>query len=105
MKIIGARGKALGEVVCTPNAAPRASLPQEDEAARRELMRTEWLPSKPVLPAGAATESWCGLPRGYLGRGCSYRGFTYRELRVEGVPTEEVAPVEWLATKGQCYRI
>ena len=72
MKIIGARGKALGEVVCTPSTGPRASLPQEGEAARRELMRTEWLPSKPVLPAGATTESQCGLPSGYPGRGCCY---------------------------------
>ena len=75
--MIGARGKALGEVVRTPSVAPRASLPQEGEAAQRELMRAKWLPSKPVLPAGAATELWCGLPRGSLGRGCSYRGFTY----------------------------
>ena len=78
MKIIGARGKALGEVEGTPSVAPRASLPQEGEAARRELMRTEWLPSKLVLPAGAVTESRCGLPRGSPGRGCSYRGFAYR---------------------------
>ena len=73
MKIIGARGKALGEVVCTPSVAPHASLPQEGEAARRELMRTEWLPSKLALPAGAATESRCGL---------------LSDSPVEGVPTE-----------------
>ena len=78
MKIIGARGKALGEVVRTPSVAPRASLPQEGEAARRELMRTEWLPLKPVLPASAATESQCVLPSGSPGRGCSYQGFAYR---------------------------
>ena len=78
MKIIGARGKALGEVVRTPSVAPRASLPQEGEVTRRELMRTEWLLLKPVLPTGAATESRCGLPRGSPGRGCSYRGFAYR---------------------------
>ena len=67
MKIIGARGKVLGEVVHTPSVVPRASLPQEGKAAQRELRRTEWLPSKPVLPAGAATELQCGLPRGSLG--------------------------------------
>ena len=78
MKIIGARGKALGEVVRTPSVASHASLPQEGEAARRELMRIEWLPSKLVLPAGAATESQCGLPRGFPGSRCSYQGFAYR---------------------------
>ena len=68
MKIIGARGKALSEVVRTPRAGPRASLPQEGEAAQRELMRTEWFLLKPVLLAGAATESRCGLPRVRPGR-------------------------------------
>ena len=77
MKIIGARGKALGEVVRTPSAGPRASLPQEGKAAQRELMRMERLPSKPVLLASTATESQCGLPSGYPSSGCSYRGFAY----------------------------
>ena len=78
MKVIGARGKGLGEVVRTPSAGPHVSLPQEGEAARRELMRTEWFLSKPVLPAGAATELQCGLPRGSPGRRCPYREFAYR---------------------------
>ena len=35
MKIIGTKGKALSKVVRTPSAGPRASIPQEGEAARR----------------------------------------------------------------------
>ena len=77
MKIIGARGKALGEVVHTPSAGPHANLPQEGEAARRELMRMEWFLMKLVLPAGADIEARCGLPRGHPSRGCFYWGFTY----------------------------
>ena len=104
MEIIGARGKALGEVVRTPSAAPRASLHQEGEAARRELIRTEWLLSKPVLPANAATESWCGLLRVRPGRCQSYRAcssplsvalgrrYPYRGGRPGRVVTEGVMP-------------
>ena len=49
MKIIRARGKELGKVVRTLGAGPVASLRKEGEAARRELMRTEWLLSCCVL--------------------------------------------------------
>ena len=62
--INGARDKALGEVVHTPSMGPHANLHQEGKAARRELMRIEWLPLKLVLPPGAATKLRCGLLSG-----------------------------------------
>ena len=85
MKIIGARDKVLNDVVCTLSTGPHASPPQEGKTAQRELMRTECLLSKVVLPASAATELQCGLPSGSPDRRC---------------PTEAVTPIEWLATEG-----
>ena len=61
MDIIGAKGKVLGEVMHIPRVGLHASLPLEGQVVQKKLMRTEWLPSKPVLLGGAAIESRCGL--------------------------------------------
>ena len=76
MKIMdnnGARWRVCGEAMHTPVVGHRASLPQEGEAARRELMRRSGFhrnrSCRPVpLPS---------------------RGVAYQEATpVEGVPTE-----------------
>ena len=77
----GARWRVLREAMRTPEAPPRASLPQERRSGTKGTDETVWLPSKPVLPAGVATESRCGLPSRGPGRRYSYRGFATGSLR------------------------